>query len=242
MSLLRSLCTLRRLPPRTCLARTLCTSKRQPQRRCLLRTVACPGLHPGRSTQAGMWFPPRSYHRRIPRRNNFPGQRCSLCTVGSLNLSCIRFDTCRLRSLGRTSHRARILRSSCMSPVRRWCILPATHSRTRLDNHRWDTLRNQHITLLYLHHNHCDRSQTDTLEQSRMAHTVLCLKVSSCTCLCRRPHRFPPRCRRTLCGFRPGDNRSMSHRSPDQRSLHTRFEPDQSGNHSPGKCLPMLQL
>ena len=197
MSLLRSLCTLRRLPPRTCLARTLCTSKRQPQRRCLLRTVACPGIHPGRSTQAGMRFLPLSSRRRIPRRNNFPGQHCSLCTVGFLSLSCIRFDTGQLRSLGRMSRRARILRSSCTCPVRRWCIVPATDSRTRHDNYRLDTLRNLRRHLLMLHHNHCDKSQTDTLEQPRMAHTLLCLKASSCTCLCRKLRRFPPRCRRT---------------------------------------------
>ena len=130
-----------------------------------------------------MWFPPRSYRRRIPRRNNFPGQRCSLCTVGSLNLSCIRFDTCRLRSLDRMSRRARILHSSCTCPARRWCILPAIHFRTRLDNYRLDTLRNLRRHLLMLHHNHCDKNRTDTLEQPRMAHTLLCLKASSCTCL-----------------------------------------------------------
>ena len=186
-----------------------------------------------------MWFPPRSYHRRIPRRNNFPGQRCSLCTVGSLNLSCIRFDTCRLRSLGRTSRRARIPSSSCMNPVRRWCIVPATDSRTRLDNYRLDTLRNLRRHLLMLHHNHCDKSRTDTLEQSRMG----CTRPSpTLSCICRRhtPHNFQRRLGRTRCGFRPGDSRCTSHRPQDQRSLHTRFEPDQSGNHSPSKCLPML--
>ena len=187
-----------------------------------------------------MWFPPLSYRRRIPLRNNFPGQLCSQYTPGSLSLSCIRSGTCRLRSLDRMSRRARILHSSCTCPARRWCILPATHFRTRLDNYRLDTLRNLRRHLLMLHHNHCDKSQTDTLEQPRMAHTLLCLKASSCTCLCRKLRRFPPRCRRTRCGFRPGDSRCTSHRPQDQRSLHTRFEPDQSDNHSPSKCLPML--
>jgi len=144
-----------------------------------------------------MWFPPLSYRRRIPLRNNFPGQLCSQYTPGSLSLSCIRSGTCRLRSLDRMSRRARILHSSCTCPARRWCILPATHFRTRLDNYRLDTLRNLHRYLLMLHHSLHGRTQTDTLEQPRMAHTLLCLKTSSCTCLCRKLRRFPPRCRRT---------------------------------------------
>jgi hypothetical protein len=70
-------------------------------------------------------------------------------------------------------NRARILHSSGTCPVSRWCIVPATHSRTRLDNYRLYTHRNLHRYLLMLHHNQCDRTQTDTLEQPRMAHTLL---------------------------------------------------------------------
>jgi hypothetical protein len=92
---------------------------------------------------------------------------------------------------------------------------------------------NLHRYLLMLHRNQCDRTQTDTLEQPRMAHTLLCLNASSCTCLCRKLRRFPPRCRRTRCGSHPGDSRCTSRRPQDPKILHTRFGPDQSGNRSP---------
>ena len=78
-------------------------------RRC---TVACPALRPGKRIQAGTWFLPPSCHRRIPLRSSFPGQLYSQYTAVPLNLSCIRSDTCRLRSLHHTSCRARIRRSA----------------------------------------------------------------------------------------------------------------------------------
>ena len=185
-----------------------------------------------------MWFLPLSYRRRIPRRNNFLGQKCSPYTAGFLNLSCTHSGTCQLRNLDHTSNRARILRSPCTYPMSRWYIVPATNSHTQLDNYQLYTHCNLHRYLLMLHHNQCDRTQTDTLEQPRMAHTLLCLNASSCTCLRCRPRSFRLLCRRIRCGSRQGDSRGRSHRH-QERSLHTRFEPDQSGNHSPCMMLPL---
>lgn len=176
-----------------------------------------------------MWFPPLSYRTRIPRRNNFPGQRCSSYRVGSLKLGCIRSDTCQLRSLGRMPRRARILCSSCMSPVRRWRIVPARENRTRCDIHQDHILGNLCRCLLMLHHIHFDTTRPDTLEQPRTAGTMLCPKTMSCRCLGHTPCRSPPRCRRTRCGFRPEDRLSKSHKL-QQPGLRTRLEPDQSGS------------
>ena len=75
-------------------------------------TVACPELRPGKRIQADMGFLPPSCRRRIPTRRSFPGRRCSQHTEGTLKLSCMCAETCRLRSLHHTSRRARIRRSA----------------------------------------------------------------------------------------------------------------------------------
>ena len=147
-------------------------------------------------------------------------------------MSCIRFDTCRLRSLGRTSHRARIPSSSCMNPVRRWCIVPARKTHTQCGIHQDHSPRNLRRSLRSFHRSQCGTMQTDTLAEPRTADTLLYPTTLSCTCLRHTPRSFPLRCRRIRCGFRPGDRRSKSRRLPVNclRTLH--FAPGQAGSRS----------
>ena len=184
-----------------------------------------------------MRFLPLSSRRRIPRRNNFPGQHCSLCTVGSLNLSCIRFDTCRLRSLDRMSRRAQILHSSCTCPARRWCIVPATDSRTRRDIYPLDRLHSLRRRLPRLRCSRCDTTGTDTVEQPRMIHTAL-FQPSSCSGLLHMASSFPLRRRRNQCDFHPEDKLHMTRRLP-AKYLRTYFGPGQAGMRS--RCTRKLR-
>lgn len=206
-----------------------------------MRNLAYHEFLQGRNTPSGMWFLRlMSCRRRTRLRNTFPDQRCNRCTEGPLNLHRNCFGTCPLYSLGRSLCRPPTLRLPCRTQARTWCIALVTDLRTRLDTPPLDTLHNLRRCLLTPRRTHYDTTQEDTMEQPRMAHTLLCPTGLSCTCLGHTPRRFQRRCRCTRYGFRPADSLHTS-RKHQPKSLHIRFEPDQPGS-CRNLCKPRLPL
>ena len=85
--------------------------------------------------------------------SSFPGQRCSPYTEGTLKLSCMCAETCRLRSLHHTSRRARIRRSAYTFLARRQRSVPARARRTRSGTLQPRSLRKRCRSLESFRHN-----------------------------------------------------------------------------------------